>query len=506
MMSRLTIGLAISCLALFTMHTASAESVLTKDGIQSIQISPDGDNVAIHSRQQSGDDVIIVAFENLQVTARHSVTAPMRLASIAWLNSGDLVIEMARDIDYSYVPQPTGESSVLNSAGDVRQRVEEDVNAAISTAGDSSGESMTRISANQSGSRIVARASYPNRHAEYFLLDSDANSKRRLIESNTGLYSVGGRTPESYSVSPFSAATTGSAPASGYVSVPHADEATDYPTVVLLRDRVNDDGVGQYDSENNFFNRHKLAVLIVNLDGKQSTIEQVGGAIDWAFEQGHTQRKKVCIIGRGDTGSAAIVAGLGIDGVRCAVSIGGSPGGAQQLADSIEKSGPENRSAHVLMISGADESQNYIDELTGMQELLRDKRVRSDLLLVPGEKREFSNRNNEVHALAATSSLVLDRIGHRTTLAILPMTLEQSEAMTEIFNGFTRYLREFPLNDAIAWLDRRGSQVQALLSDEQWSLYQKMLKQMAIDEKRSLSRPAFRIYQRGDPSFRIYND
>ena len=158
------------------------------------------------------------------------------------------------------------------------------------------------------------------------------------------------------------------------------------------------------------------------------------------------------------------------------------------------------------MISGADESADYVNELTGMQELLRSNRVRSNLQLYPGEKRAFSTRDSEIRALAATSWLVLDRIGHRTTFAILPMTLIQSEEMSEIFKGFSAQLSEFPLGDAIGWLNRRDGQIEALLSDEQWMLYEKMLEQMAIRDKRSISQPAFRIYLGGQVALRIYND
>jgi dienelactone hydrolase len=498
-MSRLTIGLAISCLASLVVHVANAESVLTRDGIQSAQISPAGDHVAIHSREQTGDNVIIVAAADLQETARYSVSSPMRFTSIKWLTSSDLAIALARDGEYSLTPDPTGESSVLSLSGGLRQRLAEDVDAGHSVTDVSSGDGLTRISESDSGSRVVARAVYSNRPAEYYLLDNDAGSRRRLLEASSGLYSVGGKPPESYSVTRLSNAT-----ATGSISVPHANKPADYPTVVLLRESTGE--TGRYDTESNFYSRQRLAVLMVNLDSQQSAVKQVSDAIDWAVQRGHAQRKKVCIVGRGDLGSTAIVAGLGIDGVRCAVSLGASSGGAQQLADNFSGSGPDNKSVHVLMISGADESADYVNELTGMQELLRSNRVRSNLQLYPGEKRAFSTRDSEIRALAATSWLVLDRIGHRTTFAILPMTLIQSEEMSEIFKGFSAQLSEFPLGDAIGWLNRRDGQIEALLSDEQWMLYEKMLEQMAIRDKRSISQPAFRIYLGGQVALRIYND
>ena len=106
-----------------------------------------------------------------------------------------------------------------------------------------------------------------------------------------------------------------------------------------------------------------------------------------------------------------------------------------------------------------------------------------------GERRDFANRRNEVRALAAASLLVDGLFGKFRVLAALPMTRTQSQDLQAIFNEFNKLARTVPTNEAIGWLDRRDSDIRALLSPEQWLAYEAMIAQLGIKDRRSVGVP-----------------
>ena len=69
------------------------------------------------------------------------------------------------------------------------------------------------------------------------------------------------------------------------------------------------------------------------------------------------------------------------------------------------------------------------------------------------------------------------------------MTSTQSRQLKEIFDEFNVMARTRATNEAIAWLDRRDSEIEAFLSPEQWQAYEAMIDQLGIKDRRSVGVP-----------------
>ena len=507
-MSRLTRGAACACLLYFALP-AAADSVLSRDGIQSARLSPGGDRIAIHLRQESDDTVVIYNAESLAVEARHTVEAPRRIGTVRWPDNETVVLSLAEDRQHEPLPVATGNALSLTVQGETtagpRGQVAAgggprlaSVNVDESQFDDLLGSlyagpaqsAISVVTTSADNQKLIVRTDFNNRQSEYSIVSVENGARRRILRKGSGLFFAGGTPEESYDQVAFS--TAGSDPVSGFVAIRRAAAKRDYPTVVLLQQDPTDYAWdGSFDDEVDFFSRQRTTVLTLNsLDTTIATAaQQIRDAIDWAAGEGHTQDNRVCLVGRGAGGTLAVLASLQIKGVRCAVSLGGEPGGHDGLATMASEKTISNKSADVLLISGGDESSDYLDELNRFNESLHDSRVDSERMLVPGEKRRFAARENEARALAATALLVNDRFGKMRALAVLPMTSTQSRQLKEIFDEFNVMARTRATNEAIAWLDRRDSDVEAFLSPEQWDAYEAMIDQLGIKDRRSVGVP-----------------
>ncbi|MDH4071973.1 MAG: hypothetical protein OEV41_02575, partial [Gammaproteobacteria bacterium] len=489
-MARLTGSAAAACAIFAFAQVSFADSVLSRDGIQSMRLSPSGNYIAVHSRSDTNDSVVIHDAETLAVNATYETSAPVRIGSTKWVSDAEALLALASDRQYEISPVPVDKAVIIGVNGEHREATADEspaatprLSAVVVDEGRFddllgtlyAGPAQTAISvadASENGSRLIVRTRFNNRQDEFSVVTIETGARRRILKQGGGLYFAGGTAEETYDQIAFS--TTGGDPVSGFAAVRRGTESKDYPTVVLLQREPGDYAWdGGFDDEIDFFSRQRITVLTINSLAGDAELasHQIRDAIRWSAAEGHTQDNRVCIVGRGAGGSLAVLAGVQLKGVRCAISIGGDAGGSAAIAQLALEGKISNRAVDVLLVSGADESAGYLAEIDRFAGLLRDHRVGSETLLVAGERRDFANRRNEVRALAAASLLVDGLFGKFRVLAALPMTRTQSRDLQAIFNEFNKLARTVPTNEAIGWLDRRDSDIRALLSPEQWLAY-----------------------------------
>ena len=96
----------------------ASQTVLGLDGVQSVQLSPDGEHLALLKRQSDIDELFIVNIAETGLVHQRHLNAPQRIRSIAWVDNVRVVIESGEDVQYEREPQPTGEIEILTLSGE----------------------------------------------------------------------------------------------------------------------------------------------------------------------------------------------------------------------------------------------------------------------------------------------------------------------------------------------------------------------------------------------------
>jgi len=105
-------------LLLLAMPSHAGVSVLSRDGIQSALLSPDGEYIAVLIRSGDVDKLLIVNAIKKNTAYYRKETFPLRICSVAWVDDESLAIQIGENMKYQVEPKPTGEIEILKIAGD----------------------------------------------------------------------------------------------------------------------------------------------------------------------------------------------------------------------------------------------------------------------------------------------------------------------------------------------------------------------------------------------------
>lgn len=92
-------------------------SAFDRDGVLSIQVSPDGAHFAVLVRQSMTDRLYVINIDETATVVSKEQTAPSRIESADWIGNDQLVIQLASDHPYEIAPRPTGRIELLSLNG-----------------------------------------------------------------------------------------------------------------------------------------------------------------------------------------------------------------------------------------------------------------------------------------------------------------------------------------------------------------------------------------------------
>lgn len=91
----------------------ASQSALDRDGVLSVQLSPDGEHIAILTRQDDVDKLYVVSVAQKKAISSQRRDSPDRIYSVAWIDSNHIVIQSGRSIPYEILPEITGVLGIL---------------------------------------------------------------------------------------------------------------------------------------------------------------------------------------------------------------------------------------------------------------------------------------------------------------------------------------------------------------------------------------------------------
>lgn len=355
------------------------------------------------------------------------------------------------------------------------------------------------VSLSSDESVVIAKVIYDDKPPHYHLVNVASGKALRILATDTGLFMVGGEQGYSYAKLPFSIRTESGVRISGFESTPTDGPEKPRPTVVVLRDNPEEfEWQWSYDTDVAFINRMGFNVLMVNHRGSGgygasfSTANAATAAGDvelavlWAVQNGIAERDRVCALGRGTGAEIAILAAIRSDLIRCVVSIGGVFANSADFIPPVANEDADTRDLEAFLIYGADDSQDFLATQEAVYLALQSLEVNTDLMVIAGEKRSFSDQNNEVDALSNIALFLREKIGSRKDWLPLPMTFDQAVAtnnlMTELRKRLSQHQERIQLVEVPyegggggvmqSWLEKQNPIMRETLSEYQWPLYQ----------------------------------
>jgi dipeptidyl aminopeptidase/acylaminoacyl peptidase len=135
----------------------------------------------------------------------------------------------------------------------------------------------------------------------------------------------------------------------GYLTLPAGESSRRYPVIVMPHDGPDARDSWEFDYLRHFLVSRDYAVLQMNFRGSAGlgwqwldaahqdwgglSFDDIIDGAEWASSQSFADPERMCILGRGFGGYAALLAAVrGSAGFRCSISIGG-PSDLQELAD-----------------------------------------------------------------------------------------------------------------------------------------------------------------------------
>ena len=105
----------------FASYAGGGETILGHIGTRSVQISPDGEHIAVLTRRSTQDQLYVVGITNLELVLQRDSIAPRRFYSADWLDNGQLLLQIGQDTQYEIAPRRTGVMKLLALSGEVSQ-------------------------------------------------------------------------------------------------------------------------------------------------------------------------------------------------------------------------------------------------------------------------------------------------------------------------------------------------------------------------------------------------
>jgi dipeptidyl aminopeptidase/acylaminoacyl peptidase len=237
----------------------------------------------------------------------------------------------------------------------------------------------------------------------------------------------------------------------GYLTVPTGAEQKNLPLVVMPHDGPMERDSWQFSFLRNFLASRGYAVLQMNYRGSSgfgqnwrgAAWQDWGGvpysdihdATRWAVAEGIADPKRICILGWGYGGYAALLgAARNGDTYKCAVSIGGIADldmyvdhgvvtGDKELRRyqigsdpaKVAKDSPVNLadqfSIPVLLIHGSKDWKVQVDQSKAMAKALQRKNRKVELVIIKGATHELERQSDRVKLLTEVESFIGARIG-----------------------------------------------------------------------------------------------
>lgn len=349
------------------------------------------------------------------------------------------------------------------------------------------------VSSSTDGGTIIAKRSDDDFPSSFFVVDTVLGKADRLLDSKSGLSMVGGDEDDAYELTAIEFESTSGAKLSGYISLPQAESDKERPTVVLLRDK-SDESKWQwgFNEETWFFHRQGFNVLMLNgnpTSGIQDSssqavlkarISDVEEAIDWSVQQGYTDKKRICLFGRGTGAEMALLAALGNTKFDCVISLGGTFEDPDLVAEIAQDKKRRNRRLQALLVYGTDDGSQQLALQDKVRESLTSVNITVDTMPVMGERRIFSSRTNEVRAYAKISYFLGEFLDRRTAWPTLPLIYEQALAMNALHEALVVRLDEgrSDARDLQRWFDANDAGARNTLFEEQLPLYESYREQI----------------------------
>ena len=239
----------------------------------------------------------------------------------------------------------------------------------------------------------------------------------------------------------------------GYLTVPTGAEKKNLPLVVLPHDGPLQRDSWEFDFLRNFLANRGYAVLQMNyrgssgfgqkwwLDAHQDfaglSYSDIHDATRWAVQEGIADPKRICIMGWGFGGHAALLGALrNGDTYKCAVSIGGIADlemyqdhgivsgetelRRQQLGanrEKLKKDSPLHNAAQisipVLLVHGAKDWQVQPDHSKAMARALEKNKKPQKLVVIKGATHELERKSDRVTLLTEVESFLATSLGAR---------------------------------------------------------------------------------------------
>lgn len=293
---------------------------------------------------------------------------------------------------------------------------------------------------------LVVRSSSDVDAGTYFLYDRDKDKLSKLGSAYPELdtRSLGTMTNIIYKASD-------GTDIPGYLTVPTGAEKKNLPLVVLPHDGPLARDSWSFSFLRTFLASRGYAVLQMNYRGSSGfgqnwrnvahqdwggiTYSDIHDATRWAIAQGIADPKRVCIMGWGFGGYAALLgAARNSDVYRCAVSIGGIADLQMQIDHGIvtgdkairryqiggdpaklERDSPVKQAAHVdipvLLIHGAKDWQVQPDQSKAMAIALRRAKKKVDLVVIKGANHELERQSDRVTLLKQIEGFLSANLG-----------------------------------------------------------------------------------------------
>ncbi|MCZ6718785.1 MAG: hypothetical protein O6944_06515 [Gammaproteobacteria bacterium] len=342
------------------------------------------------------------------------------------------------------------------------------------------------VSMSSGESKMVIELIYDSKPSDYVFVDATTKNTKRILQSETGIFSVGGNSETVYSIQPFSVQADDGSEASGLVSAPK-DGGKPQSTIVLLGASA-----GQtrwkwgYRDEVSLLNRHGLNVLMIDLDSSvgagvgssksdiNAAIANINTAIAWGVENDLVNSRRICILGRGYGAELALRTAVSNRSIDCAIAVDGRFEMAIPLVDSVPADGKTNRRFDALFVYDAGQDDRHLINEEAIHRELRSFGIEIETMVIEGEKNLISNQLHQVRALAQISTFLKNNILGRHASTALPLTYEQGVVWSDIVTGFQErldYSDAKGMRNLLAWIEQQDAVMRASLSDEQWPLY-----------------------------------
>jgi dipeptidyl aminopeptidase/acylaminoacyl peptidase len=293
---------------------------------------------------------------------------------------------------------------------------------------------------------LVVRATSDVDFGSYFLYDRD---KDKLSKLGTSYPELDQKTLGSMTNIVYKASDGTEVP--GYLTVPTGAEKKNLPLIVMPHDGPVARDSWKFSFLRTFLASRGYAVLQMNYRGSSGfgvnwrtaawqdwgglTYSDIHDATRWAIEQGIADPKRVCIMGWGFGGYAALLgAARNSDTYQCAVSIGGISDlrmlidhgivtGEKELRRvqlgsdeaKLDRDSPLKQAAKVripvLLVHGAKDWKVQPDQSEAMSKALSRNKQQNTLLIIKGANHELERQSDRVTLLKSVEEFLAKNLG-----------------------------------------------------------------------------------------------